>query len=108
MTSPVMQQKHENQWQIQFVMPSNYSLSTLPKPNNPNIQLRDINAHTALVLRFSGRANNQRLDQLKQRFIKYANTHQIKLNSTLRYAFYNPPWTLPFLRRNEIIATLAD
>jgi hypothetical protein len=108
MTSPVIQQGADNQWQVQFVMPSSYRLSTLPKPNNPNIHLREIKAHTALAFRFSGRASNARLHRFEQRFIKYVRAHQFNLSSPVRYAFYNPPWTLPFFRRNEIIATLSD
>ncbi|MEN9474984.1 MAG: hypothetical protein RIS48_1704 [Pseudomonadota bacterium] len=41
-------------WRVHFVMPSRYTLGTLPKPNNPAVQLREVPAKTWAVLRYSG------------------------------------------------------
>ena len=44
MTAPVTQQGDGNTWRVRFIMPSNYTLETLPKPNNPAIKLKEVGA----------------------------------------------------------------
>ncbi len=104
MTVPVMQAKGQNNsWTLSFVMPSKYTLQTLPIPNNPDIKLKELPAKRFAVIRFSGmwtKANlNKRTSNL-QEFIKSKN---LVIVSEPVYAFFNPPWTPWFLRRNEIM-----
>ena len=55
MTTPVTQQAEGDIWRVRFFMPSSYSLETLPKPNNPQVQLLAAPPQKVAVLRFSGR-----------------------------------------------------
>lgn len=103
MTAPVIQEGSGNRWVVRFVMPASYSMDTLPKPNNDAVRLEKIPGKRFAVIRFSGMAGEDSLkahtDQLNV-FIKEKKLNPI---SNVTYAFFNPPWTLPFLRRNEVM-----
>jgi hypothetical protein len=107
MTAPVTQQGDGYTWQVRFVMPASYTMETLPKPRNPAVKLREIEAKRFAVIRFSGMAGKdslkRRTDELKE-FIRAKNLNSL---SAPAYSFYNPPWTLPFLRRNEVMLEIA-
>ena len=64
MTAPVVMKAEttstkeaNNGWRMYFVMPSQYSYLSIPKPNNPNVSLREIGEKKVAVLRFSGLVN---------------------------------------------------
>ena len=61
MTAPVTQQGDGNSWTVHFVMPSNYTMETLPKPNNPAVTLKEIPGKRFAVIRFSGTAGEDSL-----------------------------------------------
>ena len=108
MTAPVgMQPKagldNTNQWRMYFVMPSKYTLDTLPSPNNPAVTLRAIPASRVAVLRFSGLAGEEKTANKTAELLAWLKTKQITPISEPELARYNPPWTLPFLRRNEVM-----
>ena len=103
MTAPVVQAPIKNAWKIQFVMPKIYRLETLPKPNNELIQIKQVPEQKRVVIRFSGKANDFKIRQKEQELTQYIEDQNLEVNSTVFYAFYNPPWTPPFLRRNEIM-----
>lgn len=90
-------------WRVHFVMPSQYSLASLPKPLNPLVTLREVPAKTFATLTYSGlnteASVQEKTDQLAS-WIKSKNTETIGKPQLARY---NPPWTLPFWRRNEIL-----
>lgn len=105
MTAPVIQQESSENlhWNVRFVMPSEYTLETLPHPKNNQIDIMSIPSKCYAVIRFSGLAREgilQRNLDLLQQYISSKKLHEV---GKPVYAFYNPPWTLPFLRRNEIM-----
>ena len=106
MTAPVQQQETKQGWYVRFVMPVSYTMVTLPKPNDPQIQLRAIPQSQYVVIRFSGTASPDQLQQQTQKLQGYVQKHALKTKGLRTYAFYDPPWTLPFLRRNEIMLAL--
>ena len=56
MTAPVTQQGDGNTWRVRFIMPSSYTMETLPKPNNPTVELKEVPAKRYVVIRFAGLA----------------------------------------------------
>ncbi len=103
MTAPVMQEEYGPDWKIRFAMPNHYRYETLPKPNRSDIKIIEIPAKQFAVVRFSGLATDEkiRLRSLElQNFISAM--RWLPLGQPI-LAFYDPPWTLPFLRRNEIM-----
>ena len=107
MTAPVTQQADGNTWRVRFIMPSSYTIDTLPKPNNPVIELKEIPAKRFAVIRFSGMAGEESLKLHAKELKDFISAKNLTLLSAPTYAFYNPPWTLPFLRRNEVMVEIA-
>ena len=103
MTAPVTQQGGEGLWQVRFVMPSSHTMESLPKPNNPDVVLKDVAGKRFAVIRFSGRAKTKSLEERTKDLQAFIENKQLKAISKPTYAFFNPPWTLPFLRRNEVM-----
>ena len=61
MTAPVSQQKSADKFAISFVMPSKYTMETLPQPLDPNVVLRQVPAYKAAAIRYSGTWSKKRL-----------------------------------------------
>lgn len=103
MTAPVKQQVQESAWKISFTMPRKYTLATLPKPVDPVIQLHETATQTFAVIRFSGFHTDSNIATHEQQLLNYVAKHKLSTLGKPVYAFYNPPWTLPFLRRYEVM-----
>jgi hypothetical protein len=107
MTAPVTQQGDGNTWRVRFIMPSNYTLETLPKPKNPAIKLKEVGARRFAVIRFSGISSEDSLQRYTKELNEFTSARGLTPLSEPIYAFYNPPWTLPFLRRNEVMVEIS-
>lgn len=107
MTAPVMQQSVGYTWRVRFVMPSKYTMETLPKPNNSAVELREVPRKLFAVIRFSGSAVEDNLKRRTKELNAFVSEKNFVPLSEPAYAFYNPPWTLPFLRRNEVMVEIA-
>ena len=103
MTAPVAQtQSAAGELTITFTMPAKYTLATLPKPTDSSIIIHELASETDAVYRFSGIPSPEPV----------ARAHQILLTQLANSAwqptgqpvdwFYDPPWTLPWARRNEV------
>ncbi len=103
MTAPVQQQSTGRSWQISFVMPSKYSMETLPEPKNDRVRLKEILTKKFVVIEFSGTNSNENVTKHENQLMNYTEANQIKIIGSPKYAFYNAPWTLPFMRRNEVM-----
>ena len=103
MTAPVIQQGGEGLWVVRFVMPSAYTMQTLPKPNNSEVILKEIAGKRFVVIRFSGLARANSLAAHTKDLEAFIMENNLQPVSEPIYAFFNPPWTLPFLRRNEVM-----
>jgi len=103
MIAPVNQHAADDGWKINFIMPAGYSMGTLPKPNNKKVILKEIPSKNFAVIQFSGMNNNKNLALHEKKLKLYLLKNEMKVLSESIYAFYNPPWTLPFLRRNEVL-----
>ena len=57
---------------------------------------------------FSGQNTDDNLSEYTQKLRDFMKRKNIKTVSDPSYAFYNPPWTLPTLRRNEVIFEIKD
>jgi hypothetical protein len=103
MTVPVTMQQITGQWRMYFVMPSQYTLSTLPKPNNAMVTLRELPQSRIAVIRFSGLAGEEKTAEKAAELLVWLKSKEITPIGEPELARYNPPWTLPFLRRNEVM-----
>jgi effector-binding domain-containing protein len=108
MAAPVTQQISNGDWLVRFVMPTEFDLSSLPKPNDEAVKLLVVPARKYMVIRFSGANTDKNIQAHLQTLLNYILKKRLKTIGTPIMAFYNPPWILPFLRRNEIMIELAD
>ena len=103
MTAPVQQQSAGDSWKVSFVMPSEYRMDTLPKPVNEQVELKEVPAKQFVVIRFSGRSSDANVKKHENQLLEYIEANKLSVIGSPKYAFYNPPWTLPPMRRNEVI-----
>jgi hypothetical protein len=89
-------------WRVQFVMPSQYTLATLPKPNNDAVSLREVPAKSVAVAKYSGFNTESRIQDETQALLAWMQTRKLVAAGSAQLARYDPPWTLPMWRRNEI------
>lgn len=108
MTTPVNIEPNAGQWIVSFVMPSTYTLNSLPKPLNPKVQLREIPAVKRAVIQFSGFYNAQKVADKTLELEQWMKTRNLEAASAPKFARYNPPWTLPFMRRNEVMIDIRN
>lgn len=110
MTTPVITRKtqpvmtKEGKWQMSFVIPSKYG-ANLPLPKDPTVRVEEVPGRVVAVVAFSGFVTDE---EVKQRELKLRNAlkkdpeFRVKDSASVEVAQYNPPFTLPFTRRNEI------
>jgi hypothetical protein len=108
MTAPVNIESNAGQWTVSFVMPSEYTMDSLPKPLNSKVQLRQIPAVKRAVIGFSGFYNANKVAEKNLELEEWMKTKNLQAVGTPKFARYNPPWTLPFMRRNEIMIDVRD
>ena len=108
MTTPVQQQLTGKSWRISFVMPSKYSMDSLPVPNNNRVRLKKILTKKFVVIEFSGSNSNENVIGHENQLMNFIEANQINIIGSPKYAFYNAPWTLPFLRRNEVMIEIKQ
>ena len=105
MTVPVIAEGKGDQktWLIQFVMPKQYTLETLPKPNNPQVKLLPIGAQKLAVIRFTGFVSDEKVQEKTAELMAWIQSRNALPLGNSRLARYNPPWSIPWMRRNEIL-----
>jgi hypothetical protein len=92
----------DGSWLVQFMMPSEYSLASLPKARDPNIRFVQVPANQQIVIRFAGLAGATVLATKEGELRSWARGQAMKVTAGPFYYFYDPPWTLPWNRRNEV------
>ena len=110
MTTPVTQslEGKDGVWRTRFTMPSKYTLETLPTPNDARVQISKTEPKRFAVIRFSWSTNDENLHVHQKKLEDWVAKEKLKPVSLASYSFYNPPWTLPFLRRNEVWIEIAQ
>lgn len=103
MTAPVGAEATETGWRVSFVMPAEYTMDTLPRPLDPRVTLREVPSHRVAALRFRGWAGEASVLERKAELAEALAALGLEPAGEPVVAQYNPPWTVPFLRRNEIL-----
>ena len=104
MTAPVLTNSPapQDNYEIQFVMPSKHSMEDLPRPNSQNVTLKNVNLGKTAVLRFGGWATKERASKYKDKLRHLLLSNGYKANGTFMVAQYNSPWVMGPFRRNEV------
>ena len=109
MTSPVEMQQDDNRFTMRFSMPSQYKIEDLPEPLDSRITFEMIEPEVRASNRYSWLSSKTRSLKKSQELRVWLNKQSdYTANKDYVYAGYNPPWTLPFLRRNEVHIVLKS
>lgn len=94
-------------WRIHFVMPSQYTQANIPKPKNDAITLKEIPSKYFLVHSYSWLNTLSRVQTKTDETLEWANRKGLKVIGAPQLSRYDPPWTLPMFKRNEIMLELT-
>jgi len=102
MTAPVIQQQSGLIWLMAFVLPKDYSVATAPIPLDSAVIIKELPEKKVAVIQYSGFLSEQGIKDKSEELTNWLSQQGYKAISPARSAAYDPPWTLPFLRRNEV------
>lgn len=102
MTAPVSTEGGNGTWKIRFVMPSQYTLETLPRPKDSRIQIQTVPARRLAVIVFSGRWTDENFATHTDRLQRFLSEQKMTVSGSPVIARYNMPLTPWFLRTNEV------
>jgi DNA gyrase inhibitor GyrI len=108
MTAPVTRTANGDQsWTVAFVMPAEWTMKTLPKPNNPDVTIRELAAQTIAAIRFSGNAKQDDYDRKFEQLKAWLTTNSFVVVGEPKFAGYDHPLVPGFLRRNEVMVPVT-
>ncbi len=107
MTSPVLQQKVPDGWTMEFVLPARFNHDTPPpQPLNPQVTVIKVQGYKAAALRYSGNLSEKKFEQKTNELLTLIKQEGLEIAGEPFSAGYNPPWTIPFLKHNEVMIEL--
>jgi effector-binding domain-containing protein len=108
MTAPVGQEALSNQWVVTFMMPTHYTMETLPAPTDERVRLRAIPERRMAAVRYSGTWSQQRYERNLARLREWMKAQDLAAAGDPVWARYNAPFTPWFLRRNEVLLPMVE
>jgi hypothetical protein len=103
MTAPVSQEAEGGKWRITFTMPAEYTMETLPVPLDDRVILKQEPSRLMAAIRYSGTWSRDRYQEREASLRLFIDEHGLKALGEPVFARYNAPYTLWFLRRNEVL-----
>lgn len=103
MTAPVSQQRSSGKWAVSFMMPAGSTMATLPVPDDSSITVRQVPARRMAAVRYSGTWSENNYLDYREKLERWIRENGLESTGEPVWARYNPPFTLWFLRRNEIL-----
>ena len=92
----------ENDWYISFFMPSRFEKNQLPKPDNADVVHEEIKGGLFAIIRYSGSADKKNFEKKLLDLKSWIKSKNFTQSESFWFWRYDPPWTLPILKRNEI------
>jgi hypothetical protein len=103
MTTPVFMSGNETNATMAFVLPAKLKSGAVPQPSDGAVTVRELPAARFAVLRYSGGRNAKKEAEALARLKAWMATERLSALSPPVYAYFDPPWTPAFLRRNEVM-----
>jgi hypothetical protein len=103
MTAPVNQEKKDNRWRITFLMPAEYTLETLPEPNDTRVRLAEESGRMMVAVKYSGTWSEEGYEENRALLEEYIQKRGLTKTGEPVWARYDPPFMPWFLRRNEVL-----
>jgi len=107
MTAPVTSEQDGDQWRYSFVLPDQYTIDSAPRPLNPEVTLVEVPSKQVASVQYSGRASPKARRAYTESLSTWIEAQGLKMLSKPRWAGYNPPFTIPWFRRNEVLIDVA-
>ena len=108
MTAPVLQSfGADGEREMVFVLTDNFTASTAPEPTDPQVRVTELPARRVAVYRFSGSFSDDAIARSTSMLQEWITEQQLSSIGPPESAGYNPPWTLPPFRRNEVLIPIA-
>ncbi|MBF0587235.1 heme-binding protein [Prosthecochloris sp. N3] len=108
MTAPVLQEPEGDSWRMAFVMPEEYTMETLPRPLDKAVTIRELPPRLVATIRYTGMHSQRNIDKWSEKLKAWLDNEGYEQLSPPKAASYDPPWTIPMLRRNEIHIDVND
>ena len=108
MTAPVIQTKGGEGWVVRFIMPAGSTPETLPVPNDKQVRLAVLPPQREAVVQFSGWALSGMVKARTKQLRAWMASRRLEPAGPATLAQYNPPWTIWFLRRNEVMIPVEE
>jgi len=103
MTVPVFMEDAIEQPTMSFVLPTSYTLDTAPIPQDSDVKLYEVIDYVVAVITFNGVLERENIDKHKAHLETWIESEGYKIAGVYKAAGYNPPFTIPALRRNEVL-----
>ena len=103
MTKSVLTEGKDNNWIVSFIMPNEFTLESLPIPKNKSIKILSLPKERYAVIVFSGLVRESSYKEKENLLNQFVEEKKLKTLGGIKIARYDPPWTLPFFRRNELM-----
>lgn len=107
MTSPVETAQSTNGMTMRFFLPSSLTLESAPEPVNQNVRIVQVPSETVATLRFSGLRTSANVAAHTSELLEYLESSKWAPVGAPAAYFYDPPWTVPSLRRNEVVVSVS-
>jgi hypothetical protein len=108
MTTPGEDNVDAGTMAMRFFMPASYNMDSLPLPTDSRVKLVELPKTRQAVLRYTGSTSNAAIAEKTRLLLETLKTSSWKAMGPTSAYLYNPPWTLPFLRRNEVMVDVAE
>lgn len=105
MTAPVHMELGADSSRMSFVMPTDLTMDSLPRPNDPNVRLQRVPEEVVAVLRFSGFSKDEKIAAKAAELLQQVSAAGLEAIGPVRYLGYDPPWQLVG-RRNEVVVAV--
>lgn len=106
MTAPVSQRAGaEGEWVIRFFMPADKTMESLPEPDDA-VRLVAVEGDTVAVRRFTGSRSPRAIAAQTAELMRALRDNNFEPVGDASAWFYDPPWTVPMLRRNEVVVAV--
>ena len=106
MTGPVIQQKKDNRWVMEFVLPAKFRQGAPPQPLDPKVTVTRVSGYKAAAIRYSGNLREEKFAAKTGQLLDMLQQKGLQAIGEPFSAGYDPPWTIPFLKRNEVLVII--
>ena len=108
MTAPVSMNRDAGRYRVTFMMPSEYTLATLPEPLDPQVRHREVPATLMAAIRYSGTWSERRYEAHLAELEAWIEARGWTVAGKPIFARYDPPFKPWFMRRNEILIPVEE